>query len=399
MNQLLLAARKEVPLTAACQALGLSRATLYRHGRPKPEPKPRQKRRSPRQLSEEERQQVVEVLHQPQFVDQPPGEIVAKLLSEGVYLASVRTFYRILASLGENSERRALRTHPATQKPSVTATAPDQVWTWDITKLAGPVAGVFYFAYVIIDLYSRYVVGWLLAEKENAQLATQLIRDTIQLRGVEASQLVIHSDRGSPMTSGSMAQLCAKMGVTQSFSRPRVSNDNPFSESQFKTMKYQPDYPERFGSPMHSRGWLEEFFDWHNNGHHHAGLSMFTPGDVYEGRVLEIARRRQTALDAAYAAHPERFVKGPPVVRLPPESVSINPAIPLDIPSCEPPPEASLCPSPAQTRGGGVAGGVRDARRALASTPAGRAQSLTHPSTPALSGDRRAGPLAQKKGS
>jgi putative transposase len=314
----------DLPVAAACRALGASRASLYRLTSPPPPKPPAPPRSSPRKLSEAEIERVRETLHDDRFVDQPPAEIYGALLSEGLYVCSVRTMYRLLALWSESKERRGQRRPHSHAKPELVATARNQVWTWDITKLAGPTAGVFYYAYVMIDLFSRYVVGWLLAEKENAKLATQFIGDTVALRGVDPDELTLHNDRGAPMTSGSMAQLCAALGVEQSFSRPRVSNDNPHSESHFKTLKYQPDYPGRFGSLAHGRGWLEQFFEWYNDAHHHEGLALFTPADVYHGRVDDVAARRQAALDAKYAEHPERFVRGRPSVKRPPPRVTIN---------------------------------------------------------------------------
>jgi putative transposase len=357
-----------VPVAVACRALGASRATLYRRTAPRTPSKPRARRTSPRRLSERERTAVLEVLHSPRYVDQPPAEVYGALLSEGIFHCSVRTMYRLLATAGESQERRAQRQHPPRAVPRLIATAPNQVWTWDITKLAGPVAGVFYYAYVMIDLFSRYLVGCLVAERENAKLAAQFLGDTLAARGVDASTLTLHNDRGSPMTAGSMVQLCATLGVTQSFSRPRVSDDNAFSESQFKTLKYQPDYPGRFGSLLHARGYLEAFATWHNDAHHHEGLALFTPADVYFGRVTAVAARRQRALDAAYAAHPERFVRGAPVAALPAAYVAINPLTGPEpvvassvapIPSSEPPPAASLRPSPARAEREARAGAVK----------------------------------------
>ena len=313
----------ELPVSRACDALGVSRATLYRHTAPPAPPKPRTA--TPlRRLSVKEREEIVRVLHAPEFVDQPPREIFATLLSMGIYLGSVRTMYRVLAELGESKERRGGHVKHAHTMPQLQATAPNQVWTWDITKVHGPTRGVFFFVFVILDLFSRYVVGWLAAETENAVLATHLISETVKLHQVPPGSLTIHSDRGAPMTSGSMTQLLANLWVEQSLSRPRVSNDNPFVESHFKTAKYQPDYPERFGSLTHVRGWFQEMFTWHNEHHHHQGLALFTPAEVFHGRVAAVAASRQAALDAAFLAHPERFVKGRPVVELPPARVHIN---------------------------------------------------------------------------
>lgn len=314
-----------VPVFVACQALGLSRATLYRARRPAPPPAPSKPRPSPsRRLSDEERQRILDVLHSPEFADQPPAEVYAALLERGEYTASIRTMYRVLAEAGEVRERRNLRAAQAHPAPSLTATAPNQVWTWDITKLATIDKGVFLQAYVIIDLFSRFVVGWLLAVKECKHLAATLFAETIARHGVEPG-LIVHADRGSAMKSDTVAQLLADLGASRSFSRPRVSDDNAFSEAQFKTMKYQPDYPGRFAGVEHARGWLQEFFGWHNDEHHHAGLALFTPADVFYGRVEDVAATRQRALDAAYAAHPERFPNGPPIARRPPAKVEINP--------------------------------------------------------------------------
>ncbi len=315
----------QVPIAQACTALGVSRATLYRQTQP---PRPRlvsERTPSPRRLSDPERRIVLDALHSEEFVDQPPPEVYATLLSRGTYLASIRTMYRVLAASGESGERRAQRGPMKHVKPRLTATAPNQVWTWDITKLRGPTPGVFYCLYAILDLFSRMTVGWLLAERESAELAQQLFTETVELHGVGRDSLTVHADRGSAMRSEGLAQLLGSLGVERSFSRPHVSDDNAFSESQFKTLKYQPDYPERFESLLHARAWCQEFFGWYNDFHQHSGLALFAPADVFYGRVEQVAARRQVALDSAYAAHPERFPNGPPVVRRPPTSVAINP--------------------------------------------------------------------------
>lgn len=313
-----------VPVTAACEVLGVSRATLYRNTRPAAPPQVWERAPNPRRLSDVERAGVMDALHSQEFADQPPAEVYATLLSRGIYLASIRTMYRLLVALGETKERRAQRLPQVHPVPSLTATAPNQVWTWDITKLATTRVGVFLHAYVIIDLFSRFVVGWMVATKECKHLATQLFAETIARHGVEPG-LTVHSDRGSAMKSDTLAQLLATLGAQRSFSRPRVSDDNAFSEAGFKTMKYQPDYPGRFKSELHARGWLEPFFGWHNQDHHHSGLALFTPADVFFNRVEQVRIERQAALDAAYAAHPERFPRGAPQVALPPSQVSINP--------------------------------------------------------------------------
>jgi transposase InsO family protein len=314
-----------VALSVACAALSVSRASLYRDRQP---PAPRVERArppSPRRLGDGERQRILDTMHEREFVDQPPTEVYATLLGRGIYLASIRTMYRVLAAAGELVERRDQRPAHVHAKPSLTARAPNEVWTWDITKLATMQRGVFLMAYVIIDLFSRYVVGWMLAAKECKHLAAQLFAETVARHGVEPGVLTVHMDRGSAMKSDTLAQLLASVGASRSFSRPHVSDDNAFSEAQFKTMKYQPDYPGRFESDLHGRAWLQDFFGWHNEHHHHSGLALFTPSDVFHGRVELVAAARQQALDAAYAAHPERFPHGPPRVPRPPVAVHINP--------------------------------------------------------------------------
>lgn len=326
-----------IPLVLACAALGASRATVYRHRAPRfIGPKRRPVRRAPRRLDDDERTRALAVMHSPEFVDQPPTEIYARLLSRGEYIGSVRTMYRLLAEAGETRERRRGHVAHAHDKPSLVATRPNQVWTWDITKVPGCERGAFFYVYVILDLFSRFVVGWLAAERENARLAVHLVAETARRHGIEPGQLTLHSDRGSPMTAGSMTQLLAVLDIDRSLSRPHVSDDNPFVESHFKTGKYQPDYPGRFSSLTHVRAYFGEFFDWYCDEHHHAGLALFTPADVFHGRVDEVAARRQAALDAAYAAHPERFVKGPPQVTRPPTSVAINPPPPTPPPATAP---------------------------------------------------------------
>lgn len=316
----------DIPLSVACRAVGLSRATLYRARKPKSAREPVVRPSSPRRLSDEERRVVIETLTNPEFADQPPVEVFATLLSRGVYLASIRTMYRLLAKhFGVVPDRRAQRRLRHHVVPSLEATQPNQVWTWDITKLAGPERGHFYCLYVIVDLFSRYVVGWMVAESESTQLAQHLFADACTQHGVLPGSLTVHADRGGPMRSDGLAQLFANLGVERSFSRPRISDDNPFIESHFKTLKYQPDYPRRFESLLHARAWLQRFFAWYVEHHHHVGLALFTPADVFHGRVAQVAAARQAALDAGYAAHPERFTHGAPLVALPPDRVAINP--------------------------------------------------------------------------
>lgn len=335
-----------VAIKAACGALGVSRASLYRRTAlptpPSGKPRPPNHRRIP----DDERQKVIDVLNSDEFVDQPPREVYATLLSLGVYLVSIRTMYRILAERSQVRERREQKPRKPRAVPRVSATAPNQVWTWDITKLA-TTQGHFLSLYVILDLFSRYVVGWMVAEAESRHLAKQLFKETIERHGIGPGQVVVHADRGSTMRSNTLAQLFADLGVTRSFNRPRVSNDNPFSESQFKTLKYQPDYPGRFDSLLDARGWLQAFFSWHNDKHHHVGLALYTPADVFHGRVDAVAGKRQGALDAAYATNPQRFINGPPTARRPPEVVAINPlpnSLELEVGSSSPNLELSIAP-------------------------------------------------------
>lgn len=316
-----------VPLALACEAIGLPRATAYRMRESASKRRVvRPRKVSPRRIPQAERDAIFDMLTSDEHADQPPHEVYAALLSRGMYLASPRTFYRILGErLGSVIERRAQRQPHTYVVPHVEATAPNQVWTWDITKLAGPTRGQFFYLYVVLDLFSRYVVGWMLAERESAKLAEQLLADAYQRHDVSPGQLTVHSDRGAPMKSHAVADLLATLGVASSFSRPRVSNDNPFVEGSFKTLKYQPTFPHRFDSLCHAREWSGRYFDWYHREHHHSGLAYFTPEDVFCGRVAVLAQVRQLALDEAFLRHPQRFAKGPPVVPMPASKVAINP--------------------------------------------------------------------------
>jgi putative transposase len=265
------------------------------------------------------------VLNSEEFVDHAPAQVYASLLDRGIYLCSVRTMYRILDEYGEVRERRDQLRHPEYTKPELLATGPNQVWSWDITKLLGPAKWTYYYLYVILDIYSRYVVGWLLAERESAALAKRLIEETIEKQGVVEDELTLHSDRGPSMKSSTVAQLLADLGVTKSHSRPYTSNDNPFSEAQFKTLKYRPEFPKRFGSPADARGFCRGFLRWYNNDHHHSGIGLMTPCAVHYGEDREIYERRQVVLLEAYRAHPERFVGNPPQPPNLPGAVWINP--------------------------------------------------------------------------
>lgn len=310
----------------ACKAVGLSRATAYRYLRPAAASSTRARKRSHRRISDAKRAEILSVLNSERFVDQPPREVYAALLSEGRYLCSWPTMYRILRERGPVRERRNQRQRRHHAVPRLVAAAPNQVWTWDISKLATHERGTFLNLYVVLDLFSRYVVAWMVAARENSALAKQLFAEAISRYGVDPGQLIVHQDRGAPMTSHGFAELLGELGVERSYSRPRVSNDNPYSESHFRTAKYQPDYPGRFRDIAHARRWCYEFFDWYNVRHHHTGLALFTPHDVFFGHVDAIAKRREQALDDAYRAHPERFVAGAPRVRRPPPRVFINPA-------------------------------------------------------------------------
>jgi putative transposase len=310
------------------KALSASRATFYRSLHPEPPGKQKPRRAPERALTEVERAQVLKVLHEPRFVDKSPAEVYATLLDEGVYLCSERTMYRVLKAAGESSERRRQRVHPVYQKPELLAVAPRQVWTWDITKLKGPVKGQFFCLYVILDLFSRYVVGWMIADGESAALAKKLIDETCMKQGIEPDQLTLHADRGSAMTSKGVAQLLADLGVTRTHSRPHTSDDNPFSESQFKTLKYHPEFPARFGSLEDARNFCRYFFNWYNCEHRHSGIAMFTPHAVHHGLAKELLEQRERTLIAAYQAHPERFVRRAPEPRPLPQAVWINPPPP-----------------------------------------------------------------------
>lgn len=317
----------EVPVVALCAALGVARATAYRRWAPLPnEPKVKRTRRSPqRALSDAEREAAIEVLHGPRFRDSSPAAIYATLLDEGRYLCSLRTLYRILEELGESRERREFVRHGKFEKPELLATGPNQVWSWDITKLLGPAKWTYFYLYVMLDIFSRYVVGWMVADRESGTYAKALIEESLQKQQVDPAQLTIHSDRGGPMISKPVAFLLADLGVTKSLSRPQVSNDNPFSEAQFKTLKYSPQFPDRFGSKEHAISFSSGFFRWYNQEHKHSGIGYYTPEDVHYGQAWRMRKVRASTLAAAYAAHPERFVRKPPAAQALPTAVWINP--------------------------------------------------------------------------
>lgn len=320
---------ESVGVTSACHALGVPRATWYRHERPAPAPSevPEPRRpRPPLALSEAEREEVLEVLDSERFVDSSPRQVWATLLDEDQrYLCSVRTLYRILAAAGEVRERRNQLRHPSFSKPELLATGPTEVWTWDVTRLKGPAKWTYYYLYVILDLFSRMAVGWMVARRETSALAQQLVTETFEKHGVEADQVTLHADRGSIQTAKGVALLLSDLGITQSHSRPYTSNDNAFSESQFKTLKYHPTFPERFCSLEHARTFCRSFFGWYNTEHRHGSLALLTPAAVHYGRGEAILAQRAATLAEAFAKHPHRFKGRAPKVGTLPQAVWINP--------------------------------------------------------------------------
>src|SRR4051794_6850732 len=361
-----------VGIRAACEAVGVARASFYRHeqgpsarGAAHPAPSPRDEgaagerseqslpgassepdgtpppppaatssvpavgaRVHPRALSATEQATVLEVLHSPRFQDAAPATVYATLLDEQVYLASERTMYRLLAAEGETRSRRDQLVHPAYSRPELLATAPNQVWSWDITKLLGPAKWTYFYLYVILDVYSRYVVGWMVAHRELADLAERLIAETIAKQAVPAGQLTLHADRGSSMTSKPVAFLLADLGVTKTHSRPHVSNDNPYSEAQFKTLKYRPGFPACFASMEEARSFCHDFFRWYNAEHRHSGIGLMTPQVVHYGQAQNAYDARAQVLADAHAAHPERFVHHAPQPPQLPTAAWINPPTP-----------------------------------------------------------------------
>jgi putative transposase len=312
----------------ACEAVGLARASWYRRHPKSPTPaKPAavtQARRQPRQLSDDERDELWAVMHEDRFVDLAPAEIYATLLDEGRYMASISTMYRELHRRhGGVPERRRQATHPAHAKPELCASRPNELWSWDVSKLRGPGKWQWFFLYWILDVYSRYAVGWCIAEQETATISERLITDTILAQGLDPTELTVHADRGAQQTAKPVAQLYADLGITRSHSRPRVSNDNPYSEAGFKTFKYRPDFPKRFDSLDQAVAHGDRFFDWYNFHHHHWGLALLTPAQVHYGHVDTVINHRQGVLDNAHLAHPERFTRRPTAKR-PPAQTWIN---------------------------------------------------------------------------
>lgn len=314
---------RDVGAAAACKSLDIARPTYYRRlgarddqasSRPAP----------PRALSVAERQGILDVLHSNRFLDKAPTEVYATLLDEGTYHCSIRTMYRVLEEAGEVRERRDQVRHPHYKAPELLATAPNQVWSWDITKLLGPAKWAYFYLYVILDIFSRYVVGWMIAHQESSALAKRLIAESCEKQSIQAGQLTVHADRGASMKSKPVALLLSDLGITKTHSRPHVSDDNPFSESQFKTLKYRPGFPDRFGSIQDARAFCQDFFSWYNTEHRHTGIGLLTPGMVHYGKAEAVIGQRRIVLSAAFDAHPERFVRGLPVPPPLPEAAWIN---------------------------------------------------------------------------
>lgn len=317
---------ESVGVAEACRVLGVPRSSHYRTRQaieqgvaPITRPHP------PRALSDQERASVRELLNSERFQDCAPRQVYATLLDEATYLCSWRTMYRILAEADQVRERREQLRHPSYTKPELLATQPRELWSWDITKLKGPAKWTYYYLYVILDVFSRYVVGWMISERETAELAEAFIAESCAKEGICPNQLTLHADRGSAMTSKSVAQMLADLGVSKTHSRPHVSNDNPYSEAQFKTLKYRPDFPAQFGSLADARAWARPFFEWYNQEHYHSGIGLLTPATVHSGQAASVIAARQQVLLAAQEAHPERFVRGTPKPPVLPRAVWINP--------------------------------------------------------------------------
>jgi putative transposase len=313
----------KIGIKSACEVLNVSRSQVYRARQPK---KAMQARRTPSHaLSTAEKAKVREILNSERFMDQAPRQVYASLLDEGTYLCHWRTMYRILSEHDEVRERRLIRHHPVYKKPELLATAPNQVWSWDITWMRGAGKLEKYPLYTVLDIYSRYVVGWMIDEVESSELAKQLIAETARKQGIQPEQLTLHADNGSPMKGKPLSQLLVDLGISKSHNRPHTSNDNPFSEAQFKTMKYRPDYPNRFADINDAKTWARVFFGWYNQQHYHSGLNLMTPSSVHYGDAKVVQQQRQEVMSVAFQAHPERFMNGSPFVKGVPTAVYINP--------------------------------------------------------------------------
>jgi putative transposase len=317
----------QIGVKAACEVLDVPRSQVYRQRQPKVEPTPRPT--PAHALSVEERIQVRTTLNSERFMDQAPRQVYAALLDEGRYLCHWRTMYRILSAHGEVCERRLVRRHPTYKKPELLAQRPNEVWSWDITHLRGAVKWSGYRLYTVLDIFSRYVVGWMIAEEESSELAKQLIAETTRKQGIQPDQLTLHADNGSPMKGKPLSQLLVDLGITQSHNRPHTSDDNPFSEAQFKTMKYRPDYPNRFSSIDEARRWARAFFTWYNQQHYHSGLNLMTPASVHYSEANAVQQQRQGVMSAAFEACPDRFRGRMPSVKGAPAAVYINPPKPV----------------------------------------------------------------------
>jgi len=315
----------DVGLKSACRVLGVSRAGVYRKRVGAKPSSPKDRSASARALNPAERQVVLDTLHSERFMDKAPQEVYATLLDEEKYICSISSMYRILRGNEEVRERRNQLRHPIYQKPELLGTRPNEVWSWDITKLLGPRKWTYFYLYVILDIFSRYAVGWMVATCESATLAQRLIKETCDKQLIEPGQLTIHADRGSSMKSRPVALLLSDLGITKTHSRPYTSDDNPFSESQFKTLKYRPDFPQRFGCIEDARRFCQSFFQWYNKEHRHTGINLLTPEAVHHGLAEQILEARGHVLSAAHEAHPERFVNGVPSVKQMPGAVWINP--------------------------------------------------------------------------
>lgn len=317
-----------------CDVLSINRGTLraYRHresfiGPPKPMNSSQARLMPTNALSEAERQAILAILNSDEFCDQPPAQVYYTLLSRGQYFCSISTMHRLLRIQQLNGERRNQRTPQQHAVPRLRAQSVNEVWTWDITKLATIERGVYLSLYVVMDLFSRFIVAWMLSKKENSTLSTQLIQEASGRYGIEPNQLTLHQDRGVPMTAHCYLDLLGELAITASHSRPRVSNDNPMSEAQFKTLKYQPDYPRRFDGYGHANTWCKDYVQWYNHEHHHSALAGFTPAEVFTSEYISIGTERQAALDKAYRQNPRRFINGPPKVTMPMKNVYINPVV------------------------------------------------------------------------
>lgn len=313
----------KIGVKSACEVLNVPRSRIYRQRQPKAKPAPRPL--PAHALSDDEQAEVRAVLNSERFMDQPPRQVYATLLDEGQYLCHWRTMYRILSAHDEVRERRLIRRHPTYTKPELLAERPNEVWSWDITHLRGAVKWSGYKLYTVLDIFSRYVVGWMIAEIESSDMAKQLIAETARKQGIAPDQLTLHADNGSPMTGKPLSQLLLDLGITRSHSRPHTSDDNPFSEAQFKTMKYRPDYPQRFASIDEARAWARTFFAWYNDDHYHSGLNLMTPASVHYGQANAVQQQRQRVMSEAFEAYPERFRGGMPCVKGAPTAVYINP--------------------------------------------------------------------------